>query len=187
MVSIPRNARTRADTIFPRYVRLLTLSPSCRWSETKGYYQGIPYSPLKVFSTPPPPPDTHTHTYHHHHHHKLHVLELACVRNNCGVTRRGIICQCRVLFTQTCTCCFSLPLCSSATWSRSRTSASKNAPRRTAPRVCFKVLRLTGTKRMFVGHTPQRAGINSAADGQIWRLDTGMTAMIGGRPEVGES
>lgn len=37
---------------------------------------------------------------------------------------------------------------------------------------------------MLVGHTPQRLGINSAADGQIWRLDTGMTAMIGGRPEV---
>eukprot|EP00752_Nemacystus_decipiens_P001826 g1763.t1 len=46
------------------------------------------------------------------------------------------------------------------------------------------VLRLTGTKRMIVGHTPQRAGINSAADGQVWRVDTGMTAMIGGRPEV---
>ncbi|CAM9164780.1 unnamed protein product [Scytosiphon promiscuus] len=46
------------------------------------------------------------------------------------------------------------------------------------------VLRLTGTKRMVVGHTPQRAGINSAADGQVWRVDTGMTAMIGGRPEV---
>lgn len=37
---------------------------------------------------------------------------------------------------------------------------------------------------MLVGHTPQRAGINSAADGQVWRVDTGMTAMIGGRPEV---
>ncbi|CBJ28039.1 calcineurin-like phosphoesterase family protein [Ectocarpus siliculosus] len=46
------------------------------------------------------------------------------------------------------------------------------------------VLRLTGTKRMVVGHTPQRAGINSAADGQVWRVDTGMTAMIGGRPEA---
>eukprot|EP00904_Undaria_pinnatifida_P009576 jgi/Undpi1/5749/HiC_scaffold_2.g01023.m1 len=45
-------------------------------------------------------------------------------------------------------------------------------------------LRLTGAKRMIVGHTPQRAGINSAADGQVWRVDTGMTAMIGGRPEV---
>lgn len=52
------------------------------------------------------------------------------------------------------------------------------------PVVKLKVLRLTGTKRMVVGHTPQRAGINSAADGQIWRVDTGMTAMIGGRPEV---
>lgn len=48
----------------------------------------------------------------------------------------------------------------------------------------IQVLRLTGTKRMVVGHTPQRAGINSAADGQVWRVDTGMTAMIGGRPEV---
>lgn len=83
----------------------------------------------------------------------------------------------------------ALPLGSSATLSRSRTAAPKKctAPHRTAPRACLKVLRLTGTKRMFVGHTPQRAGINSAADGQIWRLDTGMTAMIGGRPEVGES
>lgn len=50
--------------------------------------------------------------------------------------------------------------------------------------VTNKVLRLTGTKRMVVGHTPQRAGINSAADGQVWRVDTGMTALIGGRPEV---
>ncbi|CAN0519329.1 unnamed protein product [Laminaria digitata] len=40
---------------------------------------------------------------------------------------------------------------------------------------------------MIVGHTPQRAGINSAADGQVWRVDTGMTAMIGGRPEVCET
>lgn len=37
---------------------------------------------------------------------------------------------------------------------------------------------------MLVGHTPQRAGINSAADGQIWRVDTGMTSMMGGPREV---
>ena len=61
-------------------------------------------------------------------------------------------------------------------------------PSLTAPDTLFfvtaKTLRLTGAKRMIVGHTPQRAGINSAADGQVWRVDTGMTAMIGGRPEV---
>ncbi|CAN0268335.1 unnamed protein product [Ascophyllum nodosum] len=46
------------------------------------------------------------------------------------------------------------------------------------------VLRLTRTKRMFVGHTPQRMGINSGANGQVWRVDTGMSAMMGGHPEV---
>lgn len=57
--------------------------------------------------------------------------------------------------------------------------------KRRPPLACLlQVLRLTGTKRMLVGHTPQRAGINSAADGQVWRVDTGMTAMMGGRPEV---
>jgi hypothetical protein len=35
-----------------------------------------------------------------------------------------------------------------------------------------------------VGHTPQRVGINSAAGGKIWRIDTGMTKTIGGTPEV---
>ena len=38
--------------------------------------------------------------------------------------------------------------------------------------------------RMVVGHTPQEAGINSALGGRLWRTDTGMTAMIGGQPEV---
>ncbi|CAM9396969.1 unnamed protein product [Chrysoparadoxa australica] len=46
-----------------------------------------------------------------------------------------------------------------------------------------KVLQLTGTKRMVVGHSVQRQGINSA-NGKIWRCDTGMTASIGGVPEV---
>ncbi|CAM9503449.1 unnamed protein product [Discosporangium mesarthrocarpum] len=46
------------------------------------------------------------------------------------------------------------------------------------------VLRLTGTKRMFVGHTPQEMGINSAAGGQVWRVDTAMSQKMGGRPEV---
>ncbi|CAB1113116.1 unnamed protein product [Ectocarpus sp. CCAP 1310/34] len=47
-----------------------------------------------------------------------------------------------------------------------------------------KVLDVTGTVRMIVGHTPQEAGINSALGGRLWRTDTGMTAMIGGQPEA---
>ncbi|CAN0289582.1 unnamed protein product, partial [Discosporangium mesarthrocarpum] len=46
------------------------------------------------------------------------------------------------------------------------------------------VLEATGTMRMIVGHTPQEVGINSAGGGKLWRTDTGMTAMIGGQPEV---
>ncbi|KAG5186516.1 Metallo-dependent phosphatase-like protein [Tribonema minus] len=46
------------------------------------------------------------------------------------------------------------------------------------------VLQRTGTKRMIVGHTPQRIGINSAADGKVWRVDTAMCAIMGGKPEV---
>lgn len=46
------------------------------------------------------------------------------------------------------------------------------------------MLDATSTVRMIVGHTPQEAGINSALGGRLWRTDTGMTAMIGGQPEV---
>jgi hypothetical protein len=45
-------------------------------------------------------------------------------------------------------------------------------------------LDLVGCDRMVVGHTPQRRGINAAASGQVWRVDTGMTQMMGGAAEV---
>ena len=37
-----------------------------------------------------------------------------------------------------------------------------------------------GAKRMVVGHTPQLSGITSACDGQVLRIDTGMSRYYGG-------
>jgi hypothetical protein len=39
-------------------------------------------------------------------------------------------------------------------------------------------------KRMVVGHTVQDAGINSACDGRVWRIDTGLSKYFGGKLEV---
>jgi hypothetical protein len=47
-----------------------------------------------------------------------------------------------------------------------------------------RVLKQLGAKRMIVGHTVQKAGINSQCDGALWRIDVGMTAMIGGPIQV---
>jgi len=37
-----------------------------------------------------------------------------------------------------------------------------------------------GARRMVVGHTPQPAGISSACDGRLWRIDVGLAAHYGG-------
>ncbi|KAI0558306.1 Calcineurin-like phosphoesterase [Gracilaria domingensis] len=47
-------------------------------------------------------------------------------------------------------------------------------------------LKFLRAKRMIVGHTPQLQGINSACDGRVWRIDTGMSAIYGGVPEAFE-
>jgi hypothetical protein len=44
-------------------------------------------------------------------------------------------------------------------------------------------LKALEAKRMVVGHTPQRR-IASACDAQVWRIDVGMSAHYGGKPEV---
>jgi hypothetical protein len=36
---------------------------------------------------------------------------------------------------------------------------------------------------MVVGHTPQSHGISAACDGQVWRIDTGMSHFYGGPPQ----
>ncbi len=39
-----------------------------------------------------------------------------------------------------------------------------------------------GARRMVIGHTPQSAGITSACDGALWRIDVGMASFYGGTP-----
>jgi hypothetical protein len=47
-----------------------------------------------------------------------------------------------------------------------------------------KALDAVGAKRLVVGHTVQRQGINSACDGMVWRIDVGLAAHYGGKPQV---
>ena len=42
-----------------------------------------------------------------------------------------------------------------------------------------RVLKKTGTRRLVVGHTVQQAGITSACDNKVWRIDVGMAAHYG--------
>lgn len=41
-----------------------------------------------------------------------------------------------------------------------------------------------GLRRMVVGHTPHKDGISPACDGQVWRIDTGLSAFYGGPRQV---
>jgi hypothetical protein len=47
-----------------------------------------------------------------------------------------------------------------------------------------RTLALLGAKRMVVGHTVQRTGINSACEGKVWRIDVGMSHYFGGPIQV---
>lgn len=47
-----------------------------------------------------------------------------------------------------------------------------------------KVLKLLGARRMIVGHTVQKEGINSRCNQQIWRADVGMSRAYGGETEA---
>eukprot|EP00186_Timspurckia_oligopyrenoides_P001461 CAMPEP_0182445386 /NCGR_PEP_ID=MMETSP1172-20130603/3528_1 /TAXON_ID=708627 /ORGANISM="Timspurckia oligopyrenoides, Strain CCMP3278" /LENGTH=337 /DNA_ID=CAMNT_0024641151 /DNA_START=342 /DNA_END=1351 /DNA_ORIENTATION=- len=44
-------------------------------------------------------------------------------------------------------------------------------------------LDLIGAKSLVVGHTPQASGITCACGGNVWRIDTGLSAAYGGLPE----
>jgi hypothetical protein len=39
-------------------------------------------------------------------------------------------------------------------------------------------------KRMVVGHTVQKQGINAACDGSVWRIDVGLAKLYDGPIEV---
>lgn len=57
----------------------------------------------------------------------------------------------------------------------------------TEPEDCqalLKVLDALGAKRMVVGHTVQKRGIATQCDDHVWRIDTGMSAHYGGRPQA---
>jgi hypothetical protein len=46
------------------------------------------------------------------------------------------------------------------------------------------VLGKLGAKRMVVAHTPQKAGITSACDGALWRIDVGLASYYNGPIQV---
>jgi hypothetical protein len=58
------------------------------------------------------------------------------------------------------------------------------APDQTACQTLADTLDSLGAKRMVVGHTPQPSGITSACDDKAWRIDVGMSAHYGGRPQA---
>ncbi len=68
----------------------------------------------------------------------------------------------------------------SPTWQR-RYSAAPDAQ---DCQVLGETLDLLRAKRMVMGHTVQRGGISSACDERAWRIDVGLSAVYGGRPEV---
>ena len=45
-------------------------------------------------------------------------------------------------------------------------------------------LQIVGAERMIVAHTVQDTGINSACDGQVWRVDVGLSDYYGGATQV---
>ncbi len=47
-----------------------------------------------------------------------------------------------------------------------------------------RVLTALSAKRLVVGHTVQKDGINSACSERVWRIDVGLSRFFGGRPSV---
>jgi len=68
---------------------------------------------------------------------------------------------------------------SAPTWCR-RFSGAKVSARNC--QVLASVLARLGAARMVVGHTPQKGGITSACDEQVWRIDIGLAAHYGSAP-----
>lgn len=74
----------------------------------------------------------------------------------------------------------------SPVWLRdySKVSLGTTGTKSSACGMLRETLKMVGAKRMVVGHTPQPRGINSACGGRVWRIDTGMSKVYGGRPEA---
>jgi hypothetical protein len=50
--------------------------------------------------------------------------------------------------------------------------------------VLSETLAMIPAKRMVVGHTVQRNGINAACGDAVWRIDVGLSKVYGGKPQV---
>lgn len=75
----------------------------------------------------------------------------------------------------------------SVVWSRlySRETFEKPEEAIKACAVLKRTLKVAGAKGLVVGHTPQTLGANSKCEGQIWRIDVGMSSgMLNAKPEV---
>ncbi len=66
---------------------------------------------------------------------------------------------------------------SAPVWSRHYSTANTNDAE---CKVLETVLRSLKAKRMVVGHTPQKSGVTSACNDQVWRVDVGLAAHYGG-------
>ena len=47
-----------------------------------------------------------------------------------------------------------------------------------------RVLSALSAKRLIIGHTVQKEGINSACAGKVWRIDVGLSRFYGGKPSA---
>lgn len=75
----------------------------------------------------------------------------------------------------------------SVVWSRlySREISEKSDDSIRACAVLRTALEAAGAKGLVVGHTPQTLGANSKCQGQVWRIDVGMSSgMLNAQPEV---
>jgi hypothetical protein len=73
---------------------------------------------------------------------------------------------------------------SSVMWNRSQSKERFPSPneRYSACRALQQALQKIGASRLVVGHTPQISGANCECDGQVWRMDVGMSYGVLNRP-----
>lgn len=73
---------------------------------------------------------------------------------------------------------------SSVMWNRSQSKERFPSPneRYSACRALQQALQKIGAARLVVGHTPQISGANCECDGQVWRMDVGMSYGVLNRP-----
>jgi hypothetical protein len=66
-------------------------------------------------------------------------------------------------------------------WSR---AYADGVPSASACKELATVLDWLSAKRLVVGHTVQKQGVNSACDAKVWRIDVGLSRYYGNPPSV---